>query len=367
MSQYVSFLLALALVSTYVLAAPTPLEGLLPNGNFEQPPKKPTDVKETLLLHKNSIPEWEITGQVEYIHGGPQPGGMYFPVANGIHAVKLGNEATISQTLTVKAGSLYAVTFGASRTCAQQQVLRVSVPPQTGDLPLQTLYCSDGADVYAYGFKANSTSVRLTFQNPGVHEDPKCGPIIDAVAINELLPPRPTRLNLVKNGGFEEGPQGLSNSSNGVLLPPRQQDTTSPLPGWIIESIKAVKLIDSKHFNIPSGVAAIELIAGREGAVAQIIRTVPNKVYNLSFAVGDAKNTCHGDMMVEVFAGKDTLKAGFKSEGKGEWKMVSFKFKAVSTRTRLSFYSSYYHTRVDDTVSLCGPVIDQVRVLSIRY
>ncbi|MFS7905608.1 putative Galactose-binding-like domain superfamily [Helianthus anomalus] len=166
--------------------------GLLPNGNFEQQPK-PTDIKQTILLRKNSLPEWEISGQVEYIHGGPQAGGMYFPVANGIHAVKLGNEATISQTIPVKAGSLYTVTFGASRTCAQQQVLRVSVPPQTGDLPLQTLYCSDGADVYAYGFKANSTSVKLTFKNPGVDEDPKCGPIIDAVAIKQLLPPRPTR------------------------------------------------------------------------------------------------------------------------------------------------------------------------------
>ncbi|KAL8226932.1 hypothetical protein R6Q57_016764 [Mikania cordata] len=71
---------------------------------------------------KNALPKWEITGLVEYIHGGPQPGGVYFPVAHGVHAVRLGNEATISQTITVKAGSLYAVTFGASRTCAQEEV-----------------------------------------------------------------------------------------------------------------------------------------------------------------------------------------------------------------------------------------------------
>ncbi|KAK1413299.1 hypothetical protein QVD17_35071 [Tagetes erecta] len=366
MAKIVSLLLAFNFVFTCVLATATPFEGLLPNGNFEEPPKA-TDVKKTVLLGKNSLPKWETNGLVEYIHGGPQPGGMYFPVANGVHAVKLGNEATISQTIPVKVGSLYAVTFGASRTCAQQQVLRVSVPPHTGDLPLQTLYCSDGADVYAYGFKANSTNVRLTFQNPAVHEDPKCGPIIDVVAIKELLQPRPTRFNLVKNDGFEEGPYGLSNSSNGVLLPPRQQDVTSPLPGWIIESIKAVKLIDSKYFNVPSGNAAIELIAGRESAIAQIIRTIPKKLYMLTFAIGDAKNACHGDMMVEAFAAKETVKAGFKSEGKGKWKTVSMKFQAISTRTRVSFYSSQYHIRADDTVSLCGPVIDQVRVVSMRY
>lgn len=81
--------------------------------------------------------------------------------------------------------------------------------------------------------------------------------------------------------------------------------------------MKAVKLIDSKYFNVPSGLAAIELIAGRESAVAQIIRTIPNKLYKLTFAIGDTKNACHGDMMVEAFAGRDTLKAPFKSEAKG--------------------------------------------------
>nr|XP_043611699.1 uncharacterized protein LOC122583347 [Erigeron canadensis] len=365
MAKFVSIVLAFTLVCTCVFATTIPLEGLLPNGNFEEPPKA-TDIKKTVLLHKTALPKWEITGLVEYIHGGPQPDGMYFPVANGVHAVKLGIEATISQTLALKKGSLYTVTFGASRTCGQQQALRVSVPPYSGDLPLQTLYCSDGGDVYAYGFRASSSNVKLTFSNPGAKEDPKCGPIIDVVAIKELLPPKATNHNLVKNGGFEEGPYALSNSSNGVLLPPRQQDITSPLPGWIIESIKAVKLIDSKHFNVPNGFAAIELLSGRESAIAQIIRTIPNKLYKLTFAIGDANNSCHGDMMVEAFAGRDTLKAPFKSEAKGKWKMVSMQFTAVSARTRVSFYSSYYHTRVDDTVSLCGPVVDQVKVLSVR-
>ncbi|GJW54741.1 galactose-binding domain-like protein, partial [Tanacetum coccineum] len=186
MSKLVSCFLAFTLFSTCVLAAQTSREGLLPNGNFEEPPKA-AHMKKTVVLHKDAIPKWETSGFVEYIKGGPQPDGMYFPVAHGAHAIKLGNGATISQTIAVKTGSLYAITFGATRTCAQQQVLRVSIPPHSGELPLQTLYCSDGADVYAYGFTANSTSVRLTFQNPSVKEDPKCGPIVDDVAIKELL------------------------------------------------------------------------------------------------------------------------------------------------------------------------------------
>ncbi|KAK9283823.1 hypothetical protein L1049_012161 [Liquidambar formosana] len=360
-----SYLLAFSLLLfTGSAFAATYMEGLLPNGNFEEPPKR-TDLKKTVLQGKHSLPKWEINGLVEYISGGPQPGGMYFAVAHGIHAVRLGNDASISQTIPVKPGSLYALTFGASRTCAQDEVLRVSVPPQSGDLPLQTLYSSNGGDTYAWGFRATSNVAKVTFHNPGVQEDPACGPLLDAVAIKELFPPMPTKDNLAKNGGFEEGPHRLVNTSNGVLLPPKQEDLTSPLPGWMIESLKAVKFIDSKHFNVPFGLAAVELVAGRESAIAQILRTVPNKFYNLTFSIGDAKNGCHGAMMVEAFAANDTMKVPYKSHGKGGFKTVSFKFKATSIRTRITFYSSFYHTRVDDFGSLCGPILDQVRVLPI--
>ncbi|KAF8396162.1 hypothetical protein HHK36_017775 [Tetracentron sinense] len=364
-----ALLLSLFLVFSSLFTGPalaaTYLEGLLPNGNFEEGPN-PSELKKTVIKGKNSLPEWEINGFVEYISGGPQPGGMYFAVAHGIHAVRLGNEASISQSIPVKPGSLYSLTFGASRTCAQEEVLRVSVPPQSGDLPLQTLYSSNGGDTYAWGFRATSNVAKVTFHNPGVQEDPACGPLVDAVAIKELFPPMPTRDNLVKNGGFEEGPHRLINSTNGVLLPPKQEDLTSPLPGWIIESLKAVKFIDSEHFNVPFGLAAVELVAGRESSIAQVLRTVPNKFYNLTFAVGDAKNGCHGSMMVEAFAAKDTLKVPFKSQGKGKFKTVSLKFKAIATRTRITFFSSFYHTRADDFGSLCGPVLDQVKVLSVR-
>ncbi|KAG8363611.1 hypothetical protein BUALT_Bualt19G0040500 [Buddleja alternifolia] len=365
MRMKMSFLVSLCFLSSVLaLAHSASLEGLLPNGNFEEQPR-PSDMKKTVLQGKNALPKWETNGLVEYISGGPQPGGMYFPVAHGVHAVRLGNEASISQTIPVKSGSLYALTFAASRTCAQDEVLRVSVPTQTGDLPLQTLYDSNGGDTYGWGFRANSNSVKVVFHNPGVQEDPACGPLLDAVAIKELFPPMPTKENLVKNNGFEEGPHLLFNSTYGVLLPPKQQDTTSPLPAWIIESLKAVKFIDSRHFNVPVGKAAVELLAGRESAIAQVIRTVPNKRYNLSFFVGDAKNGCHGSMMIEAFAAKMTMKAPFVSQSKGEFKNFSFQFTATSIRTRLTFFSSFYHTKKHDFGSLCGPVLDEVRVSPI--
>ncbi|ERN07011.1 hypothetical protein AMTRI_Chr03g47960 [Amborella trichopoda] len=337
------------------------VDALLPNGNFEDPPK-PSDLKKTVIQGRFSLPKWEIHGLVEYISGGPQPGGMFFAVAHGVHAVRLGNEASISQSIPVKNGSLYSLTFGSSRTCAQDEVLRVSVPPLLGDLPLQTLYSSDGGDTYAWGFRATSNVAKITFHNIGAQEDPACGPLLDAVAIKELFPPFPTKDNLVKNGGFEEGPHVLKNSTSGILLPPKQNDINSPLPGWIIESIKAVRYLDSHHFTVPLGAAAVELVAGRESAIAQLIRTVPKKVYTLSFIVGDAKNGCHGSMLVEAFAGKDTVKVPFESRGQGGYKVGKMRFMALEPRTRITFFSSFYHTKVDDPGTMCGPIVDEVKV-----
>ncbi|KAM7271785.1 hypothetical protein ACFE04_030999 [Oxalis oulophora] len=349
-------------------------DNLLPNGDFEESPK-PENLQKTVIIGKYSLPKWVISGMVEYISGGSQPGGFYFAVPRGVHAVRLGNEASISQTIRVKKiGTIYSLTFGATRTCAQDEKLRVSattVPSggrgtsQSSELPIQTLYSSDGSDTIAWAFNATSNVVKVTFHNPGIQEDPTCGPLLDAVAIKELLPVSLTKGNLVKNGGFEIGPHTFKNFSTGVLLPPKQSDKISPLPGWIIESLKPVKYIDNKHFYVPSGLFAIELVAGRESAIAQIIRTTTNKFYKLTFSIGDAKNACHGSMMVEAFAGRDSLKVPYESTGKGGFKVASLKFKAISDRTRITFYSAYYHTKVEDYGHFCGPVLDNVSVVPI--
>nr|TKV90737.1 hypothetical protein SEVIR_9G048300v2 [Setaria viridis] len=271
---------------------------------------------------------------------------MFFPVPHGVHALRLGSRASASQNVTVRPGALCALTFAATRTCAQDENLRIAVAPSL----------SAPADTWVWGFRASS---------PVAQEDPSRGPLLNAVAIKELPTPYPTKDNLIKNAGFEIGPQVFKNSSVGVLLPLKQKDTTSPLPGWIIESLKAVRFIDAAHFSVPEGQYAVELVAGRESAIAQVIRTVPNRAYILSFAVGDAKNGCHGSMLVEAFAGNVTQKVPFESAGKGGFKAAGFRFVASGVRTRLTFYSSYYHTKASDGVSLCGPVLDQVKVVPL--
>lgn len=74
----------------------------------------------------------------------------------------------------------------------------------------------------------------------------------------------------MKNGDFEEGPYLFANMPWGVLIPPIIEDVHSPLPGWIVESLKAVKYIDSDHYSVPQGKRAVELVAGRESSLAQV-------------------------------------------------------------------------------------------------
>ncbi|XP_059309272.1 protein DUF642 L-GALACTONO-1,4-LACTONE-RESPONSIVE GENE 2-like [Lycium ferocissimum] len=361
------FSLCLVLIfSLYIsFASATVLNDILENGDFEEGPK-PSDLKKTVIIGKYSLPEWEISGIVEWVSAGPQPGGFYFPIPRGIHAVRLGNEAAISQYVNVKPRAIYSLTFGATRTCAQNEVLRVSAGSMSSDLPIQTLYSADGSDTYAWAFETTSDFVKIAFHNPGNQEDPTCGPLIDHVAIKEMRPITYTKGNLVKNGGFEAGPHVYKNFSTGVLILPLKQDKYSPIPGWMVQFVKPVKYIDSKNFLVHSGSAAVELIGGRETGIAQIVRTVPKQFYNLTFTIGDAKNDCHGSMTVKAFGGKASTQVSFVSKGKGWFKTASLEFQADKTRTTIAFYSPYYHTKIDNSGHMCGPVIDDVSLVHVR-
>lgn len=302
---------------------------------------------------------------MEYIKSGQKQGDMLLVVPEGAFAVRLGDEASIKQKVNVTVNNTYSITFSAARTCAQEEKLNVSVSHEFGVLPMQTMYSSNGWDSYAWAFKAKETQTVITIHNPGLEKDPACGPLIDSIALKLLTIPKRTGVNLLKNGDFEEGPYVFAKASWGVLIPPKIEDDNSPLPGWIIESLKAVKYIDSDHFAVPKGKRAVELVGGKESAIAQIVRTVPGRKYALSFTVGDAKNACVGDMSVEAYAGKESVKVVYKSMGKGGslGKYAVLKFMAVSTRTRVMFLSSFYTMTSDNSGSLCGPVIDDVKLL----
>ncbi|KAF2596299.1 hypothetical protein F2Q68_00007240 [Brassica cretica] len=171
-------------------------DGMLPNGDFELGPK-PSDMKGTQVINKNAIPSWELTGFVEYIKSGQKQGDMLLVVPAGKFAVRLGNEASIKQRLNVTKGMYYSLTFSAARTCAQDERLNISVAPDSGVIPIQTVYSSSGWDLYAWAFQAESNVAEIVIHNPGEEEDPACGPLIDGVAIKALYPPRPTNTIVV--------------------------------------------------------------------------------------------------------------------------------------------------------------------------
>lgn len=158
----------------------------------------------------------------------------------------------------------------------------------------------------------------------------------------------------------------MFNTTTGVLIPPNIEDDHSPLPYWMVESLKAVKYIDSDHFSVPHGKRAVELVAGKESAIAQVVRTIVGKTYRLTFSVGDASNSCEGSMIVEAFAGRATVKVPYESKGKGGFKRGVLTFVATETRTRIMFLSTFYSMRSDDFSSLCGPVLDDIKLLSVR-
>lgn len=65
-------------------------------------------------------------------------------------------------------------------------------------------------------------------------------------------------------------------------------------------------------------------------------------------------------------SGKESTKVAYESNGTGGAKKGLLPFHATADHTRIMFYSSYYNMRSDDLSSLCGPVLDNVLVVSVR-
>ncbi|CAF1818878.1 hypothetical protein HID58_059170 [Brassica napus] len=340
-------------------------DGLVVNGDFETPPSNgfPDDA---MVQDSTEIPSWRSDGTVELIKSGQKQGGMILIVPEGRHAVRLGNDAEISQELAVEKGFIYSVTFSAARTCAQLESLNVSVasdePIASQTIDLQTLYSVQGWDPYAWAFEAVEDRVRLVFRNPGMEDDPTCGPIIDDIAVKKLFTPDKPKGNAVVNGDFEEGPWMFRNTTLGVLLPTNLDEETSSLPGWTVESNRAVRFIDSDHFSVPEGKRAVELLSGKEGIISQMVETKANVPYKMSFSLGHAGDKCKEPLAVMAFAGDQAQNFHYMAQANSSFEVSELNFTAKADRTRIAFYSVYYNTRTDDMSSLCGPVIDDVRV-----
>lgn len=164
------------------------------------------------------------------------------------------------------------------------------------------------------------------------------------------------------NGDFEEGPWMFKNVSLGVLLPTNLDEETSSLPGWMVESNRAVRYIDSNHYSVPGGKRAVELVSGKEGIISQNVETKANKPYTMTFSLGQAGDKCKQPLAVMAFAGDQAQVVHYTPDSNSTFHEANLNFTSKAERTRIAFYSVYYNTRTDDMSSLCGPVIDDVRV-----
>ncbi|CAL5068652.1 unnamed protein product [Urochloa decumbens] len=376
--------LVVLLVCAAALAVSAVGDGPLMNGNFEDPPNQ-SQMSGSTVTGENAIPYWKTTGTLEYIGSGQQQGDMILTVPEGAHALRLGRDASIQQQISVTQGQYYSITFRASRTCAQDEKLSLTVvpvtgyPTQSGELPIQTVYTSCGWDSYSWAFKAEAGIVSFTISHPYQDgEDDTCGPIVDAIAIKTLNIPQPTQNNMLVNGDFEEGPYIPPDSRSGVMVPPMDEDDVSPLPGWKIMSYrKVVKYVDSAHHAVPGGGRAVELVSGVETALVQeVYGTVEGAWYRLEFTAGDAANGCGGGsstdyspsdgvMKVKASAGSCETTVDVDFHGAGGSTRGKLEFQAPASPTRVVFVSLGYHTRSDNSGTLCGPVVDDVSLVAI--
>ena len=96
-----------------------------------------------------------------------------------------------------------------------------------------------------------------------------------------------------------------------------------------------------------------------------MVATTPEKQYSLMFTVGSAGDSCQAPLAVVAFAGDQAQNFHYTPMGNATHMPANLTFTAQAERTRVAFYSVYYNTRSDDHSSLCGPVVDEVRVWGV--
>ena len=164
------------------------------------------------------------------------------------------------------------------------------------------------------------------------------------------------------NGGFEVGPSFPQSSSQGILLEAESNiDPSSPVQSalqyWIV--LGTVRYIDSRHYTVPEGLKAVELVSGNPSGIAYNTVFLQSGQVTLEFYMGDAGDSCVGVFTVVAQVGTRKWNFTTRSKGDGSSNKYSLSFNAPRSPTEvvpISFVS-YDETRTSNNV-LCGPVID---------
>ncbi|XP_057983543.1 protein DUF642 L-GALACTONO-1,4-LACTONE-RESPONSIVE GENE 2 [Malania oleifera] len=340
---------------------------LLQNSDFESPPSNLTRNSSTaplVLLNQNTtaIPGWSFEGEVWYVTAGPN---ISLPEGSR-HAIQLGQDGKINQTFTANGGLMdYILTFtlaqGGQKCLANATGVIVSAPDSISNFSLKQGYGKEAWESYGHylgSWGDETEAIDLVFQSKTSESDSNstCWPTIDTLLLKTVQTIHQDSANLLVNGGFETGPDFLGNSSKGILLETEPIPPQSALQQWSV--MGTVKYIDSKHYFVPEGKAAVEIVSGVSSGVQTAAVLMEGLNYNLAFTLGDANDSCLGDFLVGAQAGSAIQNFTVKSSGTGSAKKFSMDFKAESSSTLISFIS-YTSSQTKDGV-FCGPVVDDV-------
>ncbi|KAE8650777.1 hypothetical protein Csa_017411 [Cucumis sativus] len=334
----------------------------LKNADFESPPSNfPENSNKTsvALKENNTFPGWTFQGAVEYITV-DQIKNISLPDKG--HAILLGEDGKINQTFTADADILtYLLTFALApggHNCSLTAPLQISAPDSDALFSFSQHYGKQPWEVHGVylGSWGDRESVNLEIMSQSNDSTPTCWPAVDSLHIKTMGIVMPDGDNLVVNGGFEYGPDFLESSEGGVLLDSVPTTFFSPLIQWAI--LGKVRYINSKHFFVPQGNTAVELVSGVSSGLQAVPKLQAGSSYTLSFTLGDANDSCKATFLVGAQAGLTSRNFTLESNGTGSAAKFSMTFTAgpdVNTITLLSYTTS--QTKDGD---FCGPVIDDV-------
>ncbi|PPD79432.1 hypothetical protein GOBAR_DD23634 [Gossypium barbadense] len=244
--------------------------------------------------------------------------------------------------------------------------LNVSGPDNQGIFSFKQNYGKQAWQSYGLylGLSGQDETVNLLFESQSVESDDNstCWPVIDSLLVKAVENLVQGKDNLLLNGGFEFGPDFLSNSTEGILLDSASSPVQSPLSQWAV--VGTIKYIDSEHFFVPHGNAAVEIVSGVSAGIHTEVTLAKGSAYNLEFILGDANNACEGDFIVEVRAGSVAQNFTIRSNGTGSAEKSSIKFEVDSNATTPISFSSFTTSQTKDGI-FCGPVVDDVVLLSL--
>ncbi|KAI3848317.1 hypothetical protein MKW92_015038 [Papaver armeniacum] len=352
----------------------------LQNLDFEKPPtnipKNSTNQFIPLNSTINTLPGWSYQGTVQYVISSGQGGNAIYLGQNG----KINQNG--NQTFKDDRNYDYLLTFSlkpAQPNCTSPTSVTISVPNRSVVVSFDKKFGNSSSwQTHAcyLGVHGNKELLNLAIENQSTNTT-KCGVVLDSFILK--LIPNPAsfyddnvfengqlikgKKNLVLNGGFEVGPAFPNNSFGGVILDAESNPTQSPLNQWAI--LGTVKYITTnKNYEIPGGVAAIELVSGRSSGVQTTVTLNKGSQYDLKVYFSGSDVACIGSFQVSVQAGSTIEKVIIEGSSGMQFSGFSWTIKADSSVTPISI-RSIATTKTKDQV-FCGPIIDNV-VLVVSY